>query len=151
MSATRDRSQRVTFVYSNLYKIYRAGVDAAKKAEIPENTGKSEARSEGLRPGLRTQPEGRESEVLSRLNRSHVLKSGQLKYGVKVREHQPTEFIAKRVTESRRAAPAAQAAAPARSEAPIESLKRNLEQLQDLHSRLRFMLRELEDLSDDEK
>ena len=40
MSATRDKSQKTTFVYSNLYQIYRQGKEAALTKGIvikPEN------------------------------------------------------------------------------------------------------------------
>jgi len=35
MSATRDPSQPVTFVYSNLHEIYRKGLDAARASAVP--------------------------------------------------------------------------------------------------------------------
>jgi hypothetical protein len=36
MSATRDPSQPVTFIYSNLHEIYRNGLDAARAADVSE-------------------------------------------------------------------------------------------------------------------
>ena len=154
MSATRDRSQKIAFVYSNLYKIYREGVDQARASEPAKA------------PGLTT---------------SRVLKSSDLTEGVfsvvrpqarseiraepaaapSVREYRPAELLGGRVNRQlppRVDAPArapvpAPVPAPARSEseqdAAIRSLRRNLSSLDELHSRLRFMLKELEELVKD--
>ena len=35
MSASRDQSQKIAFVYSNLYSLYQKGKSAAKEAEVP--------------------------------------------------------------------------------------------------------------------
>jgi len=121
MSATRDKTQRLTFVYSNLYQLYRGGKDAALGA-----------------------PEGR------------VLKTGSPNPDgapatqVRVRPYQPVELIAKRVQpppaaeEGPRAVPP-----PPPPDQAIASLRKNLEELNQLHSRLRFMLSELEELVKD--
>ncbi len=38
MSATHDKSQKTTFVYSNLYTLYRQGKDLAKEAQVPASS-----------------------------------------------------------------------------------------------------------------
>lgn len=127
MSATRDKSQKTTFVYTNLYQLYKKGVHAASKApglDAPLATGK-------------------------------VLKAGDLKDpAFKVEPYRPAELLSKRIAREtsgpspiqqpiyvKKPAVLAQAQAPA-----LASLKQNLQSLSDLHARLRFMLKELEDL-----
>jgi hypothetical protein len=114
MSATRDKTQKITFVYSNLYSIYRKGVEQAR-----------ESAPLGLTPGL---------------TRGAVIKAAAESAAPaaqpaapRVSAYTPAELIGKRV------------AKPA-SVSPVESLKQNLQQLNDLQARLRFMLKELEDL-----
>ena len=127
MSATRDKSQKVAFVYSNLYQIYKKGKEAAINAEVsPSPVGFVRISSEET------------------LHQAQVLKaqSGQ------VREYSPAEFIGKRVAKPeilKQAQQTAQAAVPPRNPA-LESLKDNVKKLTDLQSRLHFMLQELEDL-----
>jgi hypothetical protein len=141
MSATRDQSQKVSFVYSNLYKIYQKGKAEAIAAEVPapSNSGAvikaSEVSSlspvESLDTPFAVNP------------RSHILKTDDLRNqtsSVKVAEYNPTAFIGKRVARPAILPPAQQ------STAAISSLKENLKSLNDLHSRLRFMLQELEEL-----
>lgn len=114
--ANRDQSQKVAFVYSNIYQIY-------KKA-------KNEAENETA--GLSSPKVFRADEVI----------------GVKVTPFQPVEF--KGAT-----APSAASPAPgvriAKAINPFDDLKSNISKLQDLHSRLRFMLKELEDLVEKDK
>ncbi|MDR3607032.1 MAG: hypothetical protein P4M08_06595 [Oligoflexia bacterium] len=140
MSATHDKSQRTTFVYSNLYQLYRKGKQAAQQAGEVES---------------------------SRPDSFHVLKAGDLKAEslVKIESFSPPEFLGKRVEAAREPALApglrveiarpglAPAVAPSVAQATLvqnaalSSLKENVKALQDLHSRLRFMLKELEELA----
>ena len=148
MSATRDKSQKTTFVYSNLYSLYRKGKEAAAQSNVSE--------APSAEPAYFAMPSER-----------NVLKTADLKReaGVKIEAYKPTELLSKRIEAN--AAIAAQqasvriaAVAPARlpagkptnstPDAALSSLKQNLQSLQDLHSRLRFMLKELEELSQDE-
>jgi hypothetical protein len=69
MSANRDKNQRVTFVYSNLYQIYKSGKEAAQAADPL--------------PGLPVS--------------STVLKTENLKAGVEIRPYEPVELIGKRI------------------------------------------------------
>jgi hypothetical protein len=136
MSATRDQSQKVSFVYSNLYSIYQKGKAEAIVAKVPSafNSGaviKSAEVASQLDAPLAVNP------------RSHILKTDDLRNqasSVKVAEYNPTAFIGKRVARPAVLPPAQQ------STAAISSLKENLKSLNDLHSRLRFMLQELEEL-----
>ena len=108
MSATQDKNQKFTFVYSNLYQIHQKGkVESEKPVAV------------------------------SRPAHGQVLKTGDLhsSTGPRVEAYVPTGLLPKR----------APARTGTRNEA-IESLKENLKSLNDLHSRLRFMLQELEEL-----
>lgn len=99
MSAHTDKSQRFTFVYKNLYQLY-------KKSE-------------------------RNPSV-------HVLKTEPLhRQDVEVKPYKPVELLGKRLHRS--------------TDATVKSLKTNLSELNDLHSRLKFMLTELEELVGDKK
>ena len=118
MSASRDKTQKVTFVYSNLYQLYKSGKETAQSAEVnaaPVAVNRNVLKTEDLRKAAvspATQP--------------------------KVSNYVPTEFIGRRL-------PKPEAIAE-HSNSAVDSLKKNLEQLNDLHARLRFMLKELEDL-----
>lgn len=145
MSATRDQSQKVSFVYSNLYKIYQKGKAEAIAAEVPNSGAVIKAAdvtslSDGQLPAESPKP-------FAVNPRSHVLKTKDLRdpsnsmaSSVKVAEYNPTAFIGKRVARPAVLPPAQQPTAA------ITSLKENLKSLNDLHSRLRFMLQELEEL-----
>lgn len=195
MSATRDKSQKIAFIYTNLYQVYKKGKDAAVAADVqPEKAEKDSAKAPNVHELNKgelafVRPFG--AEVSSDKTRFFELKREQKKTkGVvknqviktedknaqphpylKIQEYKPLELAGKRIqvkrdAESFRAAPAimakpagaqalppkapvqaarAQPMNPQQSEA-IQSLKRNLDSLNDLHGRLRFMLQELEDL-----
>jgi hypothetical protein len=138
MSATRDQSQKVSFVYSNLYQIYQKGKAEAIAAEVP-NSGAVIKAAE-----VSAQLPAESPKPLAVNPRSHILKTDDLRNqasSVKVAEYNPTAFIGKRVARPAVLPPAAQ-----QPTAAITSLKENLKSLNDLHSRLRFMLQELEEL-----
>lgn len=116
MSATRDKNQKVTFVYQNLHNLYRQGLEAAKAAVVPPVAGGSEASAS--------------KKLMTGVIRGKVIKS-----------YEPVELLAKR-----REAVAPLASSEASQRQAIESLQQNLKTLTDLHSRLRFMLKELEEL-----
>ena len=101
MSATRDKTQKFTFVYNNLYSIYKNTQDQNAVAD---------------RPGLTT---------------GQVIKADDLK-ARSVEEFKPVQFLHRPV---------------ARKNEALESLKQNLQTLNNLHARLKFMLKEIEDLS----
>ena len=106
MSATRDKTQNVAFVYKNLYQVYQQ----------------------------------------TRQGSPHVLKTEDIKkIQPQIRPYEPVQLMGKRVETKR-----AEAKNPPQV-APIDSLKQNLDSLNQLHSRLKFMLKELEDLVKDEE
>lgn len=138
MSATQDKSQKITFVYSNLYEIYRKGKQAASEAPA--------APAEG------------------HVGSGAVLKAGDLREPTlaipRVKNYEPTEFLAKRMAAAAakpqilpaslpRTVARPASLPPVRKNEALESLKENLKSLNDLHSRLRFMLQELEELVKD--
>jgi hypothetical protein len=113
MSATRDKTQKPAFVYSNLYQLYKTGKEAASQAVVPPPP-----------------------PVGNHLAKGQVLKTADLKNeAVKIDTYRPAELIGKRLERP--------------SNAAIDSLKDNLKSLTELHSRLRFMLKELEELIHD--
>jgi hypothetical protein len=129
MSASRDNTQKVAFVYSNLYSIYQKGKAAASEAQVPAPAESSPV-------------------VISKSEKSVVLKTDDLhkpeNSSVKISSYNPTELVGKRF-----ARPASLPPIAKKMELPqqaVSSLKDNLKALNDLHSRLRFMLTELEDL-----
>jgi hypothetical protein len=138
MSATRDQSQKVAFVYSNLYQIYQKGKNAAQSADISS-----------VSPAVI--PADQASSLVSEsapvvVSKSQILKADDLHKpefsSVKIAEYNPAAFIGKRVARPQ-SLPPVQNAQPT---AAVSSLKENLKALNDLHSRLRFMLQELEEL-----
>ncbi|MCM2322429.1 MAG: hypothetical protein NDJ90_04120 [Oligoflexia bacterium] len=124
MSATRDKNQKAMFVYTNLYQLYR------------KESRKEQVNSEEIES----------LPFVARPNRN-ILKAEELRAAAaapaaapqpRIEAYNPPAFIGKRVERP-------EYLAPQRNEA-IESLKENLKTLNDLHSRLRFMLQELEEL-----
>ncbi|MCM0606020.1 MAG: hypothetical protein KA715_08010 [Xanthomonadaceae bacterium] len=109
MSATRDQSQKFTFVFSNMYSLYKKGQEAVR------NTGGETAR---------------------------ILKVDDLRKS-RIEPYKPVELISKRVQESTGAAVQSVSIVQARDQA-VATLKSNLDELQDLQKRLRFMLKDLE-------
>jgi len=129
MSATRDPSQKHTFVYSNLYQLYQKGKSAAQAAVVPSAATASAPSTAGIATGK-------------------IIKADELAPGVvglRVARHEPPALLAKRLNPA--AAPTRAKVDPSRREA-IEGLRDNLRSLQNLHERLRFMLKEIEELSD---
>lgn len=140
MSATRDKSQKTTFVYSNLYQLYRKGVEAAKNAEVP---------AAPVAPAV----ESSSSYVTLGFNRtpssSNVLKARDLKQEA-VQPYNPPSLLTKRIVHSPlktefKTSVVEKVSTPVADPA-IKSLRENLQNLNELHARLRFMLQELEDL-----
>lgn len=117
MSASQDKSQKITFVYLDLYKLQKK-----MKEKEPE----------ALKQEL-----GSPTFSLPGKTSGQVLKAAQVSQnGVpdRVQPYVPASLIGKRVVP----------AAP-RNEV-VESLKENLKSLNQLHARLKFMLEELEEL-----
>jgi len=117
MSATRDSSQPVTFVFTSLHEVYRKGLDAARKADgateplpdparvdlvHPRFGASAPAGQENLfalrsetyrviKPGKTGETPARKASLRSS---GRVLKAGQIHPGV--RTHQPASFLRNR-------------------------------------------------------
>jgi len=124
MSATRDKSQSVGFVYTNVYALY-------KKAKQEKNSNVNAESAVNSEPSEST---------------ARVLQTEELSE-VKVARFQPRTLTPGELPPETQAKLAAQQK-PAQS---FNDLKANIERLEDLHARLRFMLKELEDLVGNKK
>lgn len=126
MSATRDKNQKVAFVYSNLYQIYKKG-------------GTSVSASAGVKttPVLKSQD-------LHAKNLNHPTFGA-----VKVNNYTPVEILSRPTKTVKKPEVLKQSEAAQAPASALDSLKQNLNALNDLHARLRFMLQELEDLVKD--
>lgn len=144
MSATRDPSQKHTFVYSNLYQLYRKGKEAATNAQVEPTQTKMP---------VPPPPPTQEDQTSTRgLATNRVIKIEDMNQpgvvGLRVARHEPPRLLGKRL-EVNRTAPSPKAEAGRRE--AINGLRDNLRQLQSLHERLRFMLKEIEELSGNDK
>ncbi|MBS1961418.1 MAG: hypothetical protein JST04_04325 [Bdellovibrionales bacterium] len=132
MSATRDPSQKHTFVYSNLYQLYQKGKVAAQNAVVDVKEARETAERDQTRTGLAT---------------GKIIKAEEMAtaapVGLRVARHEPPRLLGKRIEANRPAK-----VDPARRQA-IDGLRDNLRQLQGLHERLRFMLKEIEELTNE--
>lgn len=142
MSATRDKTQKTVFVYSNLYQIYRKELDQAMARQGVMASSAQE------NPANRSLPDEAAYELPSA--RPQVLRADDLRaLGARVEPYRPPELLRKRfrgapdLPASSTATPSA--ASPFVAGDAIESLRRNLRELHELHSKLRFMLQELEE------
>jgi len=136
MSATRDSSQPITFVFTSLHDIYRKGLDAARSAEVAP-VGRVEARADLDHPRFGAEaPAGQEKFFALRSETYRVIKPAKsdaapirkaalrsservLKAGeraMQVRPHEPVRFLRTRVRKT-----PAPAVAPA---TPVESISR---------------------------
>jgi len=145
MSANRDRSQKVTFVYSNLYQLYKKGSEAVEGSS-PENAVPVVSPTEGVNPGLLV------DQAQARVHQSGtVIKTGDRNSAVgrEVAHYQPMTLIAKKPEafgiQLAKTAKAERAGIVEQNHA-LDNLKQNMQTLNDLHARLRFMLKELEEL-----
>lgn len=140
MSATRDKSQKFSFVYSNLYHVYRKGLDAANGSGAVLKTGDlRKERKEGV-AAIRIGAYSPAELLAKRIERGHAAPVGA---------PAPVAPAAQALDRIRRIGKPVTEAAPASAvehNAAIKSLKDNLQSLGELHARLRFMLTELEDL-----
>lgn len=149
MSATRDKSQKIAFVYSNLYTLYKKGKEAAKAAPVSSRPGSGAVIKVGdLKEPVfaAVAPKIGEFVPVSLLNaRSAREISRQPTADAIIEEVMPKAPAPVPLTAPlvRTSVPTPVATAP--SEA-IRQLKDNLKNLNELHSKLRFMLQELEDL-----
>jgi hypothetical protein len=151
MSATRDKSQKVAFVYSNLYQLYRKGRDAAVGADpqavIAKYKAQQPAAGSEMAPGTQGLSSGRvikADDLRAASANGGAPAKPEFEPAVAVRHYEPAALIGKRLPKPE-AITSAAGAHPIQNQA-LNSLKQNLNALQDLHARLRFMLQELEEL-----
>ena len=134
MSATRDPSQKHTFVYSNLYQLYQKGKVAAHAAQVP--AAHAAEAPELTRTGLATGKIIKAEEMQAAMNSAGPV-------GLRVARHEAPRLLGKRIEANR----------PNKVDASrrqaIDGLRDNLRQLQGLHERLRFMLKEIEELTNE--
>ena len=117
MSANRDKNQNIRFVYSNLYELYNKGKAAAKAADL-SRVIKAE-------------------DMHRQQHEVHRRGFEASKLGLS----QPGEMIGKRISK-----PKVLSSIEAK-QLSVSQLKENLKTLHQLQARLRFMLAELEQLS----
>lgn|GEM_PF-1140055 len=174
MSATRDKNQKIAFVYSNLYQLYKKGTAAANEADVSEELRASieEARASSVESTQVITAASRET-LLRGLTTGQILKSEQVVAPAPrpvsrpmVNEYRPVELLGKRIASpayepilhkrAEQMGLAARAVAPTpvrltratndQHQTTLASLRKNMGELNELHDRLRFMLKELEDL-----
>ncbi len=127
MSATRDKNQKIAFVYSNLYRIYKQG--KAKDLKIESSEGSSN------HPGL-----------------TRVIKVGEVNPSTDVQSYEPVAFVRpKKIAKPIVKEIADDPETKKTQLSAVSGLKKNLKDLTQIQSRLRFMLTELEDLIDEDE
>lgn len=173
MPADRDKSQKFIFLYSNFYKTYldekNGGTPSLQAAPSSGSSGPTTpaGRASGgvKKPAAPTKLGVTIRNAQNVRNQGVVLKTEDLRNPkgpkVEVKKYHPVELTQKRLedrqnlkklaiaqTFQKHSVPvqAKQAQVPNH---PLESLKQNLEKLKELHERLRFMLQELEELTQD--
>jgi hypothetical protein len=133
MSATRDQSQKFTFVYSNLYHLYKKGKDAAVAADVP-----SAAPVAIAKPLVSDETR---TEMTRGVLTGRIIKADDLREMPKITRHEPPRFITKRIEANR----------PMKMnvdrERAVSGLRDNLKQLKTLQERLHFMLKEIEEFT----
>src|SRR4051812_45155216 len=121
MSATQDKSQRTTFVFNNLYQLYKKGVASPVAVQTAEVSG---------------------------LQKGKIIKAAEISMQdpekVEIKTYRPVEFLKSPAQLPKNPA---ETITVAPKEIAINGLKKNLNELQDLHSRLKFMLKEIEELT----
>lgn len=178
MPANRDKSQRFTFVYTNLYALYKDS-DPQKAKEAAERIiakrENNRAPSVGGTPGLKKiVPSSTElKKALSGMSSAQILAAarGRAKTGLSATDTLRTPSLPRFKEQSRTQSPSQTKSyfpihhldsrakkisselkeKPLSGSSAVESLKKNLGRLTDLHEKLQFMLSELEELSRDPK
>jgi hypothetical protein len=128
MSASRDQSQRFTFVYSNLYSLYKKGVQTAKESKTALDQESSQS-LEGVVSG---------KIIKARDLNSFEEQNHQIKKHIE--KELKGEFLVKRLEVN----PSRESLHPSAREA-MQGLKSNVQSLESLHEKLKFMLKEIEE------
>lgn len=153
MSATRDKSQKIAFVYSNFYHLYKKGKTAARNANV-DASAEAPRKELRLNSVVQTAVDDAKPVVLQvqpPLNGLNGAIMSEPQPQIEVRNYEPIEFMQKRLDNAKKLAHArnVQNKKAADRNREIASLKRNVQQLDGLQKKLNFMLRELEDLLKD--
>lgn len=131
MSAYLDRSQGFTFVFSNIYDLYKKAKDS--KLDDPFLAE--------IKPEIKTE--------MKREDLGRVIKSNDPRFQVKA--FKPEKLNSDRSFPVPMGVREAEEKAMRQRANPLYELKKNLSELKDAHSKLRFLLKELEELSDKKK
>ena len=146
MSATRDSSQKVTFVYTNLFQLFKKEQQELNEMQKPENQVAPLTVAAPLAAPaakLETPPAAPVSAAPMGLTRGAILKSEDIREKkIQVSAYTPVELMGKRTIPK----PAILTKPQHEQNQAVQSLRKNLGNLQDLHSRLKFMLTELDEL-----
>ncbi len=126
MSATRDSSQKATFVYSNLYSLYKQAKAAPQSGAVLKAHDLKSTDPVAIQPF-------RPTELL----KNRLEKEAKTPHSEEITRVRPIPAAVKR-----NLSPTERSSAVA-----VTSLKKNLSELNELHERLKFMLKEIEELS----
>ena len=126
MSATRDTSQKATFVYSNLYKLYKQAKAAPQSGAVLKTHDLKSMDPVAIQPF-------RPTELL----KTRLEQEAKVPHSEELARVRPIPAAVKRVL-----SPTERTSAVA-----VDSLKKNLSELNELHERLKFMLKEIEELT----
>ncbi len=162
MSANRDRSQKFRFLYQNLYQIYRTGVDEAKKPLPPAFMPKAHEayQKAGLTSGVVMKaPEKAapiKSEIPVFIPRNLTPPAAKPEAApAPIPAAVPSSLKEESVTRQDQVGPMPIAiglkAREERRRAQLEALREQLGELSQMQKRIRFMLKEIEELSVPEK
>lgn len=142
MSATRDKSQKIAFVFTPLHPLFQA---TAHTPALEEGRGQVRGEARVIKAGITQEnTSGPQSQPQS-------LKDAR---APQVRNYQPVELLGNRRIKKPAILQRSQvSASPAREEQnlAVEQLRKNLDSLQQLHARLKFMLQEIDELSGGKK
>lgn len=147
MSATRDPNQKPNFVFTNLYEMFRK-----VRAEMQQGAFAQIQKGEVLKPGTQSlqSPFGLKPEKVAP-TATQVRDYNPIEFLNRKREQEKEEFVrpfgAREIKTPVGIVKAPTQAEPTAPQSAVQDLKKNLSELKDLHSRLKFLLQELEELS----
>lgn len=134
MSSNQDQSQKPKSPSSNVVQLFK------ESKPNPNLNGNSTSTFKPHQPGLNLDP-GASTKV-----RTAVIKAADLKKEIsnfkKVQDYSPVEMIGNKTISRPDSLPALSV-----PQLAVESLKQNLKNLKDLQSRLRFLLKEIEEFT----
>ncbi len=144
MSATRDRSQKFAFVYSNLYRMYQKEKEKHPVGSLNPLQGVTSGKVLKAEDLHNSQDNSQvHSQVYTQVNNQA---SNQVD-SIKIEKYRPVELIQPRIAAKTVQSQLQANAHLMSSSNALNSLKNNLQTLNQLHDRLKFMLKELEELT----